>query len=238
MSNIKLYKDDCLNVLKTLDDNSVDLIVTDPPYRVTSRGGCNTMGGHFKQGSLTNRGKIFEHNDISPEEYLPQFYRVLKDKTACYVMCNNLNLQEMLNVATDCGFHFIKSLIWEKNLKICGTYYMGCFEYILMFRKGSYQKINFCGTPDLLNIPIEKLKDENGNNIHDTEKPIALMRTLITNSSNRGDLVLDPFMGIGSTIIASKLDGRDAIGIEMDEKYFTVAKARIDETVESINFFD
>ena len=114
---------------------------------------------------------------------------------------------------------------------------MGCYEYILLFRKGSYPKINFCDTPDILNIPIIKLKDENGNNLHDTEKPIALMRTLITNSSNSGDIVLDPFMGIGSTIIASKLEGRDAIGIEMDEKYFKVAKERIENTIEPLNFF-
>ena len=98
-------------------------------------------------------------------------------------MINHINLIEMLNVATECGFKFIKSLIWDKGNKICGRFYMGCFEYILMFRKGTAREINNCSTPDLLTIPINKMKDENGNNLHDTEKPVRLMSVLIENSS-------------------------------------------------------
>ena len=93
-------------------------------------------------------------------------------------MINNLNLQEMLNEATKVGFHFVKCLIWDKQSKICGTYYMNQFEYICLFRKGGDRPINNCGTSDILSIPIKKLKDENGNNLHDTEKPIELMKIL------------------------------------------------------------
>lgn len=59
-------------------------------------------------------------------------------------MCNNTNLQEMINTATECGFKFVKSLIWEKGNKICGRYYMNCFEYILLLRKGKDRAINNC----------------------------------------------------------------------------------------------
>ena len=218
---------DCLEVLKEIPDNSIDLIVTDPPYRVTSRGRSSTMGGFFTT-ELTRRGKIFTHNDISCSQYMPEFYRVLKDKTILYIMCNNINLIEMLNVGTQCGFHFVKSIIWNKGNKICGRYYMGCYEYILMFRKGGDRPINDCSTPDILNIPIKKLKGKDGKNLHDTEKPVELMKILIGNSSNANDVVFEPFMGIGSTVIAAKELGRHYIGCEIDEKYFDVAKNRLD----------
>lgn len=225
---IDLYNDDCLKVMATLPDESVDLIVTDPPYRVTSRGNCGNMGGYFKT-DIAMSGKIFENNFIKPSQYMPEFYRILKDKTILYLMTNNLNLQEMINEGTKCGFHFIKSIIWDKRSKICGRYYMGCYEHILLFRKGGDRPINNCDTPDILSIPIEKLKDENGNNLHDTEKPVELMKILVENSSNKGDLVLEPFMGIGSTVIACKQLERDCIGIEIDKKYFDIASHRISD---------
>ena len=143
-------------------------------------------------------------------------------------MCNNVNLQEMLNTGIENHFHFVKCLIWEKGNKICGKYYMSCFEYILLFRKGGDRPINNCGTPDILKVPIKKLKDENGKNLHDTEKPVDLMKILVENSSNENDIVLDPFMGIGSTGIACKETNRQFIGIEIDKKYFDIAKERIE----------
>lgn len=160
------------------------------------------------------------------------FYRVLKDGTHCYIMINHINLIEMLNEATKVGFHFVKSLIWDKGNKICGRYYMNAFEYILFFRKGKDRPINNCGTSDILSVPIKKLKDKNGHNLHDTEKPIELMEILVGNSTNEGETVLDPFMGIGSCGIASKKLNRNFIGCEIDKKYFDIAEQRINGTFE------
>lgn len=234
---IDLRHGDCLEILKNIPNESVDLIVTDPPYKVTSRGSSGTMGGYWKE-EQAKKGLIFNHNSTSCKEYLPELYRILKDKSILYLMCNNTNLIEMLNVGEDVGFHFVKSLIWEKGNKICGKYYMNCFEYILLFRKGGDRPINDCGTPDILNVPIRKTLDINGNNLHDTEKPIDLMKILVANSSNKGDVVLDPFMGIGSTGIACKKLDRSFIGIEIDEKYFNIAKNRINNYQEEITLFD
>ena len=97
-----------------------------------------------------------------------------------------------------------------------------------LFRKGGDKPINNCGTPDILQIPIKKIKDEIGNNLHDTEKPTELMKILIENSSNENETILDPFMGIGSTGVACKNLNRNFIGIEISEEYFNIAKARID----------
>lgn len=224
----KLINGDAIDFMKTLEDESVDLIVTDPPYKVTARGNAGNSGG-MMQSKLSMQGKIFKHNDIRPIEYIPEFYRLLKDGSHCYIMTNHVNLQEILNTATECGFRFIKSLIWNKGNKIMGQFYMSQFEYILFFRKGKGKKINKCGTADILNVPNKKTKGEDGKNIHDTEKPVELMKILIENSSQEGELVLDPFLGVGATAMACKELNRDYIGIELDEKYYNIACKRVND---------
>ena len=223
--NVTLYHADCMAVMRQMPDESIDLIVTDPPYRCTARGGSGNMGGYWTNSNAKS-GVIFQQNDISPKSYLPEFYRILKDGTHCYIMINHVNLIEMLNTATACGFKFIKSLIWNKNKQICGRFYMNCFEYILMFRKGASRDINNFSTPDILTVPVNKMKDADGNNLHDTEKPVALMKILIENSSNKGQTVFEPFAGIGATLVASDELGRKAIGCELDEKYCKVIPTR------------
>jgi len=223
---LNLYKGNCLDFLKTLNNESVDLIVTDPPYKVTSYGCSGNAGGMIAK-KQTMQGKIFEHNDIEPQDYAAEFYRLLKDGGHCYIMTNHVNLINMLNSFTDVGFHFTKSLIWKKDNKIMGRFYMSQFEYILFFHKGTGVQINNCGTSDVLEIPNVKHKDIDGANLHDTEKPVELMQILVENSSQPGEVVLDPFMGIGSTGIASLMTGRSFIGAELDDKYFDVASKRL-----------
>lgn len=200
--------------------------MTDPPYKVTSRGSAGNSGGML-QKKINKKGQVFAYNNIDCSEYAPEFYRVLKDGSHCYVMTNHVNLIKMLNTFTNCGFHFIKCLIWDKGNKIMGQYYMSQFEYIMFFRKGKGIKINHCGTSDILSVPNVKLKGDDGKNLHDTEKPVDLMKILIDNSSNVGGIVLDPFMGIGSAGIASKELDRNFIGIEIDSKYYDIAMQRI-----------
>lgn len=226
----KIINENAIEFMKTLGNESIDLIVTDPPYKVTPKGCAGNSGGMMIKKEFM-QGKIFKHNDIKPIDYIPEFYRLLKDGSHCYIMTNHVNLQEMLNVAVDCGFKFIKSLVWNKGNKIMGHYYMSQFEYILFFRKGKGKKINKCGTADILNVPNKKTKDENGKNLHDTEKPVELMKILVENSSQVGELVLDPFVGVGATAIACKELDRQCIGVELDEHYYNIAVNRIDNWI-------
>ena len=228
MNKVKLINGNCLDTLKNIPNESIDLIVTDPPYPTTSRGNAGNSGGML-QKDINKKGKVFTYNNINCKEYAPEFYRLLKDGSHCYVMTNHINLIDMLNTFTDVGFHFIKSLIWNKGNKIMGQYYMSQYEYILFFRKGKGKKINNCGTSDILSIPNKKMKDKDGKNIHDTEKPIELMEVLVNNSSQENELVLDPFMGVGSTGLACVKNNRNFIGIEIDENYFNIAKSRLEE---------
>lgn len=222
----KIINGDAIEFMKTLEDESIDLIITDPPYKITARGNSGSTGGMLKK-KLSMKGKIFKHNDIKPIEYIPEFYRLLKDGSHCYIMTNHVNLQEILNTATECGFHFIKSLIWNKGNKIMGRFYMSQFEYILFFRKGKGKKINKCGTADILSVPNKKTKGEDGKNLHDTEKPVELIKILVENSSQIEEVVFDPFIGIGSTMIACKELDRQYIGVEIDEYYYNITKNRM-----------
>ena len=212
--------------MSKIPNEVIDLLVTDPPYKTTSRGNAGNSGGML-QKKINMSGQVFEYNNIDCANYAPEFYRILKDGSHCYVMTNHINLINMLNTFTQSGFHFIKSLVWDKGNKIMGQYYMSQFEYILFFRKGKGVKINHCGTSDILSVPNKKLKDSNGKNLHDTEKPVELMKILIDNSSKENDIVIDPFMGIGSTGVAAKELNRRFVGIEIDKAYFDIAKKRI-----------
>ena len=187
------------------------------------------------QKKEVNNGKIFKINDLEIEDWLPKFYNVLKDDSHCYIMTNNKNITNYLKVISEMffngdkkqKFHFIKNLIWVKDNKIMGQTYMSQFEYIIMLRKGKHKRINNCGTSDVLSFKNKKMKNENKKTIHDTEKPIDLMKVLIENSSKENDIVFDPFMGIGSTVIASKETNRQYIGIELDEHYYNIANERL-----------
>lgn len=258
MSLNKIYNKDCLEGMKLMEDNSIDLIVTDPPYKTTSRGCAGNSGGMLQE-DINKKGQVFNHNEIDAREYSQEFYRLLKDGSHCYIMTNHINLNHIMTefsthtICKECGeiewnviskkckqcdskdlihhdrFHFIKSLVWDKGNKIMGQYYMSQFEYILFFRKGKGVKINNCGTSDILSIPNKKTKGEDGKNIHNTEKPVELMKILIENSSKENDVVLDPFMGVGSTALACIDTNRNYLGFELDEEYYNIAIDRIGE---------
>jgi len=225
---MRLENIDCMDLFKTINNNSIDLIVCDPPYKITARG--NTTHGGWLGTKKGLQGTIFDYNDVDCKDWFPECYRVLKNGGHAYIMCNHVNLYKFLTVAKECGFHFIKSLIWNKGNKVAGMFYMNSFEYILFFRKGKAVKINNCGTADVLNVPNVKLKDKEGKNLHSTSKPVELMKILIENSSKIGEIVLDFAFGIGTTAIACKELGRDFVGAEIDEKYFNIAKERLETT--------
>lgn len=209
---------------------TVDCIITDPPYKTTPKG-CSGNSGGMLQKDINKKGQVFKHNDCDIRVWLPLCYKVLKETGHFYIMTNHKNLHEYLNVAKENGLHFIKSIIWNKGNKIMGQYYMSQFEYILFFRKGAGVKINNCGTPDILNVPNTKTKNKDGKNMHDTEKPVELMKILIENSTKKGEIVLDPFAGYGSVPIACMETGRNFIGVEIDKEYYERTLDRIDNYI-------
>lgn len=233
-----IYLGDCRAILKDIPSESVDLVCSDVAYPVQSRGGNGTMGGYWID-KQTKKGKIFKSNDIDISEYIDELYRVLKDRTHCYLMCNDYNLMHFFDVVKQSAFHFTKCLIWDKCAKICGRYYMSQKEYVVLLRKGGDRPISECGTPDILSVPIpsNKRKDKDGL-INPTEKPVRLMEILIRNSSKEGDIVLDPFVGSGTTARACVNLGRKYIGIDIDERQVNFAKNELATMSRQLNLFE
>ena len=223
-----IYNEDCLEGMKKIPDGSIDLIVTDPPYKIVA-GGCTnkqnaTSGILNRKNNVVRNGTLFQHNEIKFSEWIPQVYRILKDNSHCYIMVNGRNLSELQSECNKAGFTYQNLLVWNKGNLTPNKWYMNQCEFILMLRKGKAKNINNMGTSTLLNVP-----NIIGNKQHPTEKPIELIKILIENSSNPGDIVLDPFLGSGTTAVAAVNTGRYYIGFELDEKYFDIACQRLDE---------
>ena len=225
-----LNQGNCIDLLKSIESESVDLVVTDPPYRVISGGNKSTkwQSGYSKSVLFKNDGKIFEYNEIDFNEWLPEIYRVLKPNSHFYCMTNVLNIFELMAACSNVGFKLHNILVWEKNTANANRWYMKNCEFTLFLYKGKAKTIN-----DPSSKMVFKVENIIGNKIHPTEKPVELMKLYIENSSSENDLVLDPFMGGGSTGVACKQTNRNFIGFEIDQEYFEIAKHRIldDETI-------
>lgn len=229
---IDLRNGDCLEVLKTIDDESVDLVVTDCPYHIVSGGCTNIPRNDECSGILSKRntftqanaktGKLFDNNEIEFKDWLPDLYRVLKTNSHAYIYINARNLKDLQTEAEKVGFKFQNILIWNKGNATPNRYYLNAYEMILMLRKGNAKNIKHMGTKNILDV-----KNMRGNKTHPTEKPVELNKILIENSCDEGDVVIDLFMGTGSCGVACKELNRKFIGIEIDEKYFKVAEERL-----------
>lgn len=221
-----LYHGDAIALLAALPDDSIDLVVTDPPYRVISGGNGASSGWHQGvNGSVlaANDGKIFKHNDIKIADYMPHLYRVLKPGSHCYVMINNLNLRDLLNVADEVGFGFHNLLRWDKNTVNANRWYMKDCEYTGFFYKKPAKSIIYPGSKQGYACKTLRGPDK----LHPTQKPVELMAHYVTNSTQPGDLVLDPFAGAGSTLIAAAESGRRFIGCEIDPAYYIASMGRL-----------
>ena len=236
---MQLYNGDCLEVMRSIPDESVDCAVIDPPYKIVA-GGCRKVAKHECSGIFNKRlennkrtdwveevrtGKMFKHNDIKFEHWLPELYRVMADKSHIYLMINSRNLAELQNKAELAGFKFQNLLIWDKGNVTPNRYYMQGFECVLMLRKGGAKSIHNKGTSNILEVP-----NIIGNKKHPSEKPVELLEIMINNSTNEGEVVLDMFMGSGSCGVAALKNYRRFIGIELDPNYFAIAKNRIENT--------
>lgn len=224
MSNYKLYQGDCLELMKNIEDGSVDLVVTDPPYEITTTG-----AGIYKQADKQYVKELNGMKDGFSEEVLDELCRVMK-KINIYFFCSQKQIIPLLD-------YFVKKkkcnwniLSWHKTNPIpaCGNKYLTDTEFILFFREkgvkvyGSFDtKRTWYATP--LNQSDKKKYG------HPTVKPLSILENLVVNSSQEGEVVLDCFMGSGSTGIAALNNRRKFIGIELDPQYFNIAKERIEK---------
>lgn len=224
MGNYKLYQGDCLEVMNNIEDGSVDLVVTDPPYEIATTG-----AGIYKQVDKQYVKELNGMKDGFSEEVLDELCRVMK-KINIYFFCSQKQIIPLLDYFAKkkkCNWNILS---WHKTNPIpaCGNKYLTDTEFILFFREkgvkvyGSFDtKRTWYATP--LNQSDKKKYG------HPTVKPLSILENLVVNSSQEGEVVLDCFMGSGSTGVACLNTNRDFIGIELDEGYFEIAQNRIEE---------
>lgn len=202
----RVQKADAIEELKQLPSNSVDLIVSDPPYKISK--------------SVAS----FEHDDVNFKDYVTDLYRVLKEGKHAYIMTNNDHLFEFEEELYNAGFNLNARLIWEKNNIICSGYYFGQnAEYILFVSKGEPEKF------DSNHLELVNFHKNTRNLFHATQKPIDLLKNIIQSASREGDIVLDPFSGSASTAISCVETDRKFITYEIDNMYHIISKGRAKE---------
>lgn len=230
----KIENCDCLKYLNKIPDDFVDLVVIDPPYNVSQKQNINYKG--------FNIVKNFGDWDFGfdPLPVLKKIKRVLKPKGQIYVFCSTKQIPIYMNVFEKEWF-FRNLLVWHKTNpapRLSKTNYVFSNEYIFyaINEKGkpSESTFNYKKHNEMYNTIItsalqgkERLKDENGKTAHPTQKPLSILKKLISVSSNNGDIVLDCFMGIGSTAVACNELGRNFLGCELDEKYWRIGCDRL-----------
>lgn len=228
----RLLHGDSYKLLKTIPDNSIDLIVTDPPYLIESTDtgsksklakSIQKMNNQLAEGVLTKG----INNDI-----LEDFVRVMK-KINIYIWCNHKQIPQYLDFfVTNLGCKF-DIIIWNKSnaTPLFNNKYLTDKEFCLYFRKGGFcNPVSYESAKTVYYQPINSKDKQMWK--HPTIKPLNIIENLILNSSRGGGIVLDPFMGSGTTGVACKLHNRDFIGMEIDDNFFQIAEERINGTEE------
>ena len=220
----KIFNEDFLIGVKSIETETIDCIVTDPPYKIITGGDSNGANSIRPKGMLSGNRELMK-SIPKMEEWIPECYRVLKNGSHAYFMVNSTNLIQMSNIIEKTGFKIHNFLVWKKNNCTPSQFYMKNCEYIIFCRKGKAKYINKMGDSKT----VHDCNNILGTKVHPTEKPIALMEMYIENSTNIGDIVLDPFVGSGTTAVAAKNLNRRYIGFELDKTYFDIAQKRIQD---------
>ncbi len=218
-SRFQLTQGDAVAWLRTLPNASVDLVVTDPPYESLEKHraiGTTTRLKHSKASS-NDWFSIF-HNDRFPELFA-EVYRVLKKDSHFYLYCDPETMFVAKPLAEAAGFKFWKPIIWDKVSIGMGYHYRARYECILFFEKGK-RKLLDLGIADIL-----EQKRINGG--YPAEKPPEVSEILIKQSTDTGQLVIDPFMGSGSVGLAAVRNGRDFRGNDLCKEAVDITRERL-----------
>lgn len=216
---VTLYLGDMREVLPLLDERA-DLMLSDPPYLITAGGNSTgVMGGIFAKDRYDNSGKLFDM--VEWEEMAPVMYDACAKNADLIIMASDREECKARTAFERLGAKFHRLLVWDKITATPNRWFMPNCEFGLYLYKGKARRINDCGSKALIRCAQV---DETG---HQTEKPVPLLRSWIENTTNKGDLVIDPFFGSGSSLVAAAQAGRRAIGIELKEEWFEAACKRV-----------
>ena len=246
----KILLGDSLKIMKTIPSKSVDLIFADPPYNLQLKDTLYRPDQTTVEAVTQDWDKFntYKEYDNFTEQWLKESKRILKKGGALWVIGSYHNILRVGTSIQNHGFWILNDIIWHKTNPMPnfrGTRFTNAHETLLWCttsREAKYT-FNYQNLKELNDgkqmrsdwyIPIcsgkERLRENNNQRSHPTQKPEALMYRIILSSTNKGDIILDPFLGSGTTAVVAKKLQRNFIGIEQDKEYVSLAKKRLKQT--------
>lgn len=245
----KNHHGDFISIMSKIKEGSVDLILTDPPYNA-SKGGVNlpdnkTGGAYYKINEEWD--KFDKHSDYMEftRNLVREADRILSDKGAIMICCSLHNVGEVIMVLKELNYKPLNIITWRKPNampNITKRMLTHSTEFIVWFSKGKQWTFNYEKMKkynygkqlrDVWDFPScqgpERIKGKDGRSAHPTQKPLKLFRRLVEMSTKEGDLIVDPFIGSGTTAIASEELGRRWIGIDNNHEYIEIANKRLNK---------
>ena len=230
----RIYRIDAIKGLKRLHDGSVDLIVTDPPYNIASPSRMTMKSGKpistMKAWGKWDSMHPFDY-DVLIMSVISECFRVLKPGGALYMFTAREQNGYFIRQAVARGFTYRNQLAMVKKNplpSLSKSNWRSAFDTCLYVTKGKPKTFNFISQAVCKNIFL--YANTHRQTQHPTEKPLDLIKLIVQVSSNEGDLVIDPFMGSGTTAVACKTLNRRCIGFELEEEYIKMARERLKRT--------
>lgn len=249
-----IYNDDCIKILnKNIKPESIDLIFADPPYNLSGNGlkwqGNKTGGDWYMVNEEWDKMTTLQYLKFT-QKWLQGCYMVLKKNASIYISCTYHNIAEIIAVLKQSGFKINNIITWQKTNampNMTKRLFTHSAEFVIWAVKGSKWIFNYDelkkinpekqkdGTlkqmRDVWQIPLvqgnERLRSKAGRALHPTQKPEEMLKRIIIASSNEDDIVLDPFLGSGTTAVVAQRLKRNWIGIEKNKKYVNMSEKRL-----------
>lgn len=253
----KIYRGDCIDVMDKMPTESVDMVFADPPYNLSGKGmklvGNRTGGDFYSIDEEWDEMPESEYAEFT-KNWISGAYGLLTHCGSMYVCCTFHNLDVVLGAVKQAKMNVKNVITWKKTNampSVSKRMFTHSTEFIVYAAKNPGWTFNYNDLKrinperqkngdekqmrDVWEIPIaqgrQRLRQDNGRALHPAQKPEELVRRAIIGSTNRDGIVLDPFMGTGTTAVVAKQEGRRWIGIERDADYRRHAMCRIRKTV-------
>lgn len=228
-----IIRADSRDIIKRIPDDSIDFILTDPPYNLGqhSTGNIPLPGRSAMNNDVADWDKI----DFNPEEWADEFIRILKPTGNLFIFTSYNQIGRWYN-CLDHRFDTSNFMIWHKTNpapKIFKAGFLNSCEMIFTCwnKKHTWNFISQAEMHNFIQSPICMSPERLKNPKHPAQKPVSILKKMIRIASNKDDIIFDPFMGVGSTGVAALELERRFIGVELDETYFNAAKRRIEDTL-------
>lgn len=219
---------DYRDFMLSFPEGSVDLILTDPPYTISKKTGFASVVNGVKRFAVSMDFGSWDHAQIDLSDMAQVFYRALRQSGTAIVWYDLWKIGELKEAMEKAGFKMLRQIIWQKTnpvpLNMKSTYLSNSREMAVAGVKGGKPTFNSEYDPGVYELPIPR---HNGHRQHPTQKPEPIFSELVRKHSNPGDLVVDPFLGSGTTAMAAIKNARSFAGCDIDDRYVAISRARL-----------